>query len=126
MALGSLLLEFVAPRTDLHVVLTFLERAEAMIDVKFAVDGLRLSIVVAAKDSLLGVAVLAFFLLVLDQRLLAAEDVSACELAVVDGLALTVAAPGDVPLPFVPGHELVVWVEWANEDFVAQIGRAHV
>ena len=116
--LGCLLLELVSARADFHVVVTFLECAEAVTDIILAVHGGWHPNILDTVDSFLFVAVLAINF-VLDELLAIAEQMRIVKLAMIDCLALAVAAPGDVPLPLIEGHELVVAVEWTDEDLVA-------
>ena len=76
-------------------------------------------------DSLLGVAVLALILLVVDQFFLVAEEMRARKLAPVDDLAAAVTTPRDVELPLLVGHQPMVRVERADENVVVCLVLMH-
>jgi hypothetical protein len=99
------------------VVVALLKRAEAVTDIILAEHGSWHPHILGAVDSCFLVTVLAL-IFVLDELLAIAEQMCIVKLAVIDRLALAVAAPGDVPRPLVEGHELVVAVEWTDEDLI--------
>ena len=130
MALLSLSLEFLATRTDLHVLLAVSDVVENMTNIVLAVDGGGLTglsdrLITVVVDSLLGVAILALILLVVDQFFLVTEEVRARKLASVDDLAAAVTTPGDVELPLLVGHQPVVRVERTDENVVVCLVFVH-
>ena len=119
MALSSLPLELLLLGTDLHVLLTLLDRLELVADVVLAVDGarspsLQVGWVVVVVQHPTFESLRAVRVLMVDEFLLVTEVVKRVVLASPDDLASPVPAAGDVELPLAVRHQTVVGVEWAD------------